>query len=190
MPMVLNIWVFVISILVVWLSYDIAVRRSLQSDVQEDITKIKTILERELTEDIRPLKKEIADIKGTLKAIRAWKKEILEIKTIIERELTEDIRPLKREFVEIKKILRAIREWKTDVVEIKTILQRELTEDIRDLKKDITDFSGAILDQLTRGKEEKGLIRKFPDLVNIACSVAEYFPNNYFKTLCSIAKTL
>ena len=187
---VLNIWVLFISLLVLWVSYDIGRWRSVQSDIQEDIAKIKTILEHELTEDIGPLKKEIAGIKETLKAIRAWKNEIVEIKTIIERELTEDIRPLKREFDEIKRILRAIREWKTDVVEIKTILQRELTEDIRGLKKDITDFSGAILDQLTRGKEEKGLIKKFPDLATIACSVAELFPNKYFKSLCSIAKTL
>ena len=185
-----NVWVLVFTLLVVWISYNVGKWKSAQSDIQEDIAKIKTILEHELTEDIGPLKKEIADIKGTLKAIRAWKNEILEIKTIIERELTEDIRPLKSELNEIKKILRAIREWKTVVVEIKNILQRELTEDIRDLKKHITDFSGAILDQLTRGKEEKGLLKKFPDLAAIACSVAEFFPNNYFRSMCIIAKTL
>lgn len=189
-PNIWNVWIFVFTLLVVWVSYNIGRWRSVQSDIQEDIAKIKTTLEHALTEDIGPLKKEIADIKGTLKAIRAWKNEILEIKTIIERELTEDIRPLKKEIADIKGTLKAIREWKTLVFEIKNIVERELTEDIRDLKKHITDFSGAILDQLTRGKEEKGLLKKFPDLAVIACSVAEFFPNNYFRSLCIIAKNL
>ena len=81
MGIVLNVWVLVISLLVVWLSYNIAERRSAQSD---DIAKIKSILEHEL-----PLKKEIADIKGTLQAM---KKEIAQ--------LTEDIKDLKKDVTE------------------------------------------------------------------------------------------
>lgn len=176
MGMVLNVWAIGISLLVGWLSYNI---RYAQRDIQENVANIKTILEHELTEDTGQLKKEISDIKGSIKAIRAWTNESLEI---LER--------VEGEFNEIKKILGAIRTWKTDIVEMKTILEKELTDDIKDLKKTVTDFSGAVLDQLTRGKEQKALM-KFPDLVTLGCNVVDWgFKNTYFNSLCDIAKTL
>lgn len=214
MRMDLKVWA-VISLLVVWLSYDTIERRSV-------IAEMKTILEYEVTKDMRTLKEEIADTKRILEAIGEWKNEILEIKMILKRELTEDstplkkeiadikrplmdiggwkneikmileheiseeIRTLKKEFPDIKRILWAIGTWKNIIREIKMILEQEVAEDIRALKKDVVDLRGAILDTL--GQEE-GVKSKFIGLLAKVCSVAELAVSHpYVTALCTFSK--